>query len=251
MTYATATFAGLLVGAVLCGPVAADDAPATLPSYEAQRQAFERERAKDTDGPSLTEADRAVMNEAQRDLARRMPSPGLETGERAPDFTLPNAFGQPVHLYERLAQGPVVLTFYRGAWCPYCNLELHTLRQSLPAFRRHGAQLIAVTPQQPDKSREQIRKDGYPFEILSDLDSEVMRDYRLYFQVSPPLVELYKKRFGLDLAEYNGKDRYVLPVPGTFVIDRDGIVRAAHANVDYRQRMEPAAIVDALKRLDR
>jgi peroxiredoxin len=197
----------------------------------------------------LSEQDLAVMQRSTDELAEQMPDPGLKVGERAPDFTLPNAFGKPVSLSAQLARGPVVLSFYRGAWCPYCNLELKALHGALPHFERLGATLIAVTPQQPDKSLEQVKKDNYPFEILSDLDSTVMRDYRLYFTVPDELSNLYRDRFGLDLAVYNGPGRYELPVPGTFVIDTSGIVRAAFADTDYKRRMEPADIIAALQAL--
>ncbi len=197
----------------------------------------------------LSAEDRVVMQRSATELAERLPDPGLKVGEHAPDFTLPNAFGKPVSLSKQLAKGPVVLTFYRGAWCPYCNLELNALRGALHRLERLGARLVAVTPQQPDKSLEQVKKDGYMFEILSDLDSAVMRDYRLYFAVPRELSDLYRDRFGLDLAAYNGPGRYELPVPGTFVIDRHGVVRAAFADTDYKRRMEPADIIDALSTL--
>jgi peroxiredoxin len=220
-----------------------------VPSYQQSLEAFQAERAKATDGPKLSAEDRAVMSTATAELAEAMPEPGLKVGERAPEFTLPNAFGEKVSLYDQLADGPVVLSFYRGAWCPYCNLELKTLRDALPHFEALGAGLITVTPQQPDRSLGQVKADGYPFEILSDLDSKVMKAYRLYFEVPPELSDVYIRNFGLDLAAYNGPGRYVLPVPGTFVIDREGIVRAAFADVDYRQRMEPAAIITALEEM--
>jgi peroxiredoxin len=197
----------------------------------------------------LSAENRAVMQRSAAELAEQLPDPGLKVGERAPDFTLPNAFGKPVSLSRQLAKGPVVLTFYRGAWCPYCNLELKALRGALPHMERLGARLVAVTLQQPDKALEQVKKDGYTFEILSDLDSAVMRDYRLHFVVPKALSDLYRDRFGLDLATYNGPGRYELPVPGTFVIDRHGIVRAAFADTDYKRRMEPADIIDTLSAL--
>lgn len=190
------------------------------------------------------------MSQAVENLARDMPEPGLAAGAKAPDFTLPNAYGKPIRLYDQLKQGPVVLVFYRGAWCPYCNLQLHALQASLPHFERYGARVLAVTPQKPDKSLEQIEKDQYPFEILSDVDSSVMKAYRLYYSVSAELVDVYRRNFGLDLAAYNGKGRYVLPAPGTFIIDTAGYVRAASASVDYKERMEPQAIVAALEAID-
>ena len=180
-------------------------------------------------------------------LTAQLPEPGLKVGDRAPDFTLGNARGEKVRLSDLLKRGPVILTFYRGAWCPYCNLQLKQLRESLPHFQRHGAQLVAVTPQLPDKSLEQVQKDGYPFEILSDLDSQVMRAYNLYFEISPELSDVYKRNFELDLASYNGEGRYVLPVPGTFIIDTRGIIRGAFADTDYRKRMEPADILNVIE----
>jgi len=223
---------------------ASEDQP-PVPSYADALAAYE---ASSKPG-IMSEADRGVMQRSADELAEFLPDPGLKVGERAPDFTLPNAYGKPVSLSAQLAKGPVVLSFYRGAWCPYCNLELKALHGALPHFERLGARLIAVTPQQPDKSLEQVKKDNYPFEILSDLDGTVMRDYRLYFTVPDELNNLYQDRFGLDLAAYNGPGRYELPVPGTFVIDASGIVRAAFADIDYKLRMEPADIIATLQTL--
>lgn len=196
----------------------------------------------------ISAADRAAMKDAQRRLTKRLPDPGLNVGERAPDFSIPNAYGKQVNLYSLLEEGPVVLTFYRGAWCPYCNLELKALHDALPEIEKQGAQLVAVTPQQPDKSLKQLTEDGYPFEILSDLDDTVMKDYKLYFEVSDELDAVYRK-MGLNLEEFNGQGRRGLPVPGTFVIGQNGVIRAAFADVDYTKRMEPAGVVSALKAL--
>jgi len=226
----------------------ADDLSEPIPSYQQALEAYRAGRDK-AGGPALSAEDRRVMERAAKALASAMPDPGLRVGERAPEFVLPNAFGEPVRLSGLLSVGPVVLTFYRGAWCPYCNLQLRGLQQTLPFIEQQGAQLVAITPQKPDKSLGQVEKDGYSFEILSDLDDRVMKAYRLYFEVPPDLSEVYKHRLSLDLAEYNGEGRYVLPVPATFVIDRDGVVRAAFADVDYRQRVEPAAVVAALQTL--
>lgn len=197
--------------------------------------------------PALSEADREVMQRASQQIAAMLPDPGLKVGDRAPEFALPNAQGQTVLLTDLLRKGPVILTFYRGAWCPDCNLQLKQLHESLPQFQQYGSQLVAVTPQRPDKSLEQINKAGYPFEILSDLDNEVMRDYKLFYEVPSPLSDVYKRNFGVDLAEYNGPGRYVLPLPGTYVIDTRGIIRAAFADTDHRKRIEPAAILETLK----
>jgi len=221
---------------------------AELPDLSDRIEAFQQEQAE-AGGGNLTRADRQALKEAMDQIRRSLPDPGLQVGSRAPDFTLPNAFGDPVSLTDQLAKGPVVLTFYRGAWCPYCNLELRALKESLPAFREQGARVLAVSPQKPGQSLEQVREDDFPFEILSDLDNRVMRAYDLFFRVPEGMVRVYREELGLDLADYNGDGRYVLPVPATFVIDREGVIRAAFAKVDYKQRMEPAAILKALRNL--
>ncbi len=217
-----------------------------IPSYQESLNQY-LEKSKSVKSP-FSEADMAIMNKAGESLAVSMPSPGIKVGEKAPDFKLSNALGKTVSLKDELKKGPVVLVFYRGAWCPFCNMHLHALQQSLPQFKKYGAQLITVTPQTPDKSAAQIKKDGYPFEVLSDLDSKVMQDYKLYFELPDDLVAVYKKH-QLDIEDFNGAGRNVLPVPGSFVIDRKGFVRAMQAETDYKARMEPATIIDALKNI--
>jgi peroxiredoxin len=234
------------LGMLMFGCAGADNAP-LVPNYQDALAQFQAESKNAKDAPKLTEQDRRIMQDAGAQLAAAMPEPGLKVGARAPDFSLKDAQGNVVTLSEALKQGPVILAFYRGAWCPYCNLQLKLLSETLPQFMHYGAQLIAVTPQLPDKSLKQVNKAGYPFAILSDLDSQVMRDYNLYFEVPPELSEVYKHAFGLDLADYNGAGRYVLPVPGTFVIDSRGIIRGAFAKTDYTQRMEPSVILEILK----
>lgn len=224
------------------GMAAADELPSYKQSLDQQMAESKKEKSP------FSSSDMAVMEKAGKDLASSMPDPGIKVGEKAPDFVLNNALGQPVSLKDKLKEGPVVLVFYRGAWCPFCNMHLHVLQQSLPEFKKYGAQLITITPQTPDKSVEQLKKKGYPFEVLSDLDSSVMKAYRLYFELPADLVDVYKKH-GLDIEAFNGQGRNVLPVPGSFVIDTNGIVQAMQADTDYKKRMEPSAIIDALKSL--
>ncbi|HUT41396.1 MAG TPA: peroxiredoxin-like family protein [Gammaproteobacteria bacterium] len=217
-------------------------------SYRETRDAWLAEKAAKEAQAPFSESEQEVMQRAAQDLARSLPDPGIKPGEQAPDFTLSNAYGKPVRLADRLREGPVVLVFYRGAWCPFCNLYLRTLYEQLTAIEAHGAQLLLVTPQQPDRSRKQMEEGRYRFEVLSDLDGAVMKAYRLYFELDPELVRIYTAH-GLVVEDFNGPGRNVLPVPGTFVIDRDGIVRAMHADTDYKERMEPADILRALDAL--
>ena len=220
-----------------------------MPSYEADREAMWAEReGKKSGGVELSEKEKSDMKAFNEWLAKNMPAPGLKVGEKAPDFTLQDANGTSVRLYDQLRTGPVILVFYRGSWCPYCNLHLSVLKKAKSQFDKFGARIIAVTPQKPDSSLKQIQKDGFQFPVLSDMDSQVMKSYRLYFEMNEEMVAIYKK-FGVDLEDYNGKGRTMLPIPGSFVIDQEGKVVAMQAQTDYKARMEPKDIMLALEEI--
>ena len=127
---------------------------------------------------------------------------------------------------------------------------MNVLQRSLKHFKEYDATLITVTPQKPDKSKEQLEKAEYTFEILSDLDDSVTKSYRLYFEVPLELHELYMNRFGFDITDYNGKDRLGLPIPGTFVISQDGVIRVSFAKTDYKKRMDSRDIIEALRMME-
>lgn len=222
---------------------------AALPNYTEGVKELEKGMSASKEAPKVSEQDMAVMTKAAAEQAAQMPNPGLKVGAKAPDFSLKNPQGKTIKLSTMLKNGPVILTFYRGAWCPYCNLQLHQLKQALPQFKQYGATVVAITPQMPDKSVGQFKQDGFPFEVLSDLDYKVIKAYNLLWEVSPELDATYKRAFGLDVASFNGAGRLGLPIPGTFVIDPAGIVRAAFADSDYKKRMEPADILAALQKL--
>lgn len=240
------TFTMLAAAAVWLAPASFAHAEQEVPNLGERIQKYEELTPLEE---SLTEAELKVLEYGMQLIEEKLENPGLEVGTKAPDFTLPNAYGKDVHLYDVLKEGPVVLTFYRGSWCPYCNLELYALQQSLPAFKEQGARLLAVTPQKTEFSLKQVEDKKFDFELLSDLDSSVMKSYNLYYEIPEDLNKLFLDRIELDVAYYNGDGRYVLPVPGTFVINKDGMVTAAFADVDYSKRMEPADIVEALSKL--
>jgi len=173
-------------------------------------------------------------------------APGLAIGDQAPEFSLPDPLGRPVSLGQLLPRGPVVVTFYRGAWCPYCNLQLHALQQALPAFRELGASLVAISPQAPDHSLSMTEKHQLEFPVLSDLDQAVIRAYKVQFTLSGDLEDLQVNVFHNDPAGQNADGSRSLPVPATFVIDREGIVRAAFVSADWRVRAEPADVLAAV-----
>ena len=174
---------------------------------------------------------------------------GLAVGDVAPDFTLTDAVGNQVVLADLLTNGPVVVTFYRGEWCPYCNLQLRALQEALPEITSTGATLVAISPQAPDHALTMTEKNDLAFPVLSDLDQEVSESYRVRFDVTGELEDIQVNVFKSDPAQQNADGRRSLPVPSTFIIDRDGTVRFAAVNADWRVRVEPADVIAALKSL--
>ena len=172
-----------------------------------------------------------------------------QVGDAAPDFTLANATGEEVTLSESLKKGPVVLTWYRGGWCPYCNITLAAMQKALSAIQKEGATLLALTPELPDKSLTTQEKNGLEFEVLTDLNHEVAKQYQILFNLTPEVEVLYGKFF--DLADYNGAKAGTdtLPLAATYIIGQDGIIRWAFLHHDYHMRAEPSDIVAFLKEL--
>lgn len=171
-----------------------------------------------------------------------------QVGERAPDFKLPSTSGRELTLAELLAKGPVVLSFYRGGWCPYCNLEFKALHKHLPRIRELGAELVAVAPESSQHAAQTHANNALDFDLLSDLGNRVTREYGLLMSVPERMRPLYEQ-WGLDVPAHNGDDSYELPVPATYLINSAGEIVAAFVERDYTQRMEPADIVALLESL--
>jgi peroxiredoxin len=189
---------------------------------------------------------RADMELATSGIAQR----ALKAGDGAPDFSLPDARGGHVRLKGLLATGPVVLSFYRGGWCPYCSLELRALQHALPQITRLGATLVAVSPETPDESLSTAEKNALAFPVLSDAGSVTAKSFGIAYDLAEELRPIYT-RFGHALPDKNGDESWVLPIPATYVIDTDGIIALAYVDVDYRNRLEPAEILSALQSLSK
>ncbi|WP_299781480.1 peroxiredoxin-like family protein [uncultured Formosa sp.] len=168
-------------------------------------------------------------------------------GDIAPDFKLKNALNKDVTLHEYLKKGPIVLTWYRGGWCPYCNLTLQRLQQELSNFQAEGANLLALTPELPDKSMNTTEKHELKFEVLSDVGNEVGKTYGIIYKLTDDVANHYQNNF--DLHGFNGDESNELPLAATYVINQDGKITYEFLEVDYRKRAEPADIVNALKAL--
>ncbi|GEL01044.1 peroxiredoxin-like family protein [Swaminathania salitolerans] len=171
----------------------------------------------------------------------------LKAGDKAPAFTLNDPDGNPVSSADLLARGPLVVSFYRGVWCPYCNMELQALEAALPSFRDLGAELVAISPQTAANSRKSVRQNDLDFPILSDTHNDVAAQFGLRFTMPDYLIELYRNLKN-DLPGFNGDDSWTLPMPGRFVIGQDGVILYAEVNPDYTRRPEPADMLPALRR---
>ena len=206
---------------------------------QATRAGF-AERAPDAIKTLYEDGIEAVVQAGVVDNARAM-------GDQAPDFTLTNQSGEQVSLASQLESGPVVLMWYRGGWCPYCNLTLRAYQQRLDEFTAQGATLVALTPELPDRSLSTAEKEGLGFQVLSDVGNAVAREYGVVFELTDGVKANYEQAFGL--SAYNGDDSGKLPLAATYVIGRDGVIRWAFLDADYRNRAEPADVLEALQRL--
>jgi peroxiredoxin len=170
----------------------------------------------------------------------------LKAGDTAPSFVLKDASGETVSSCELLSHSPLIVSFYRGVWCPYCNMELQALQQALPAFREVGAQLVAISPQNAVNSRKSLRTNRLDFPILSDPGNATAAAFGLRFALPDYLIELYKSLKN-DLPAFNGDASWTLPMPGRFVIGQDGIIHYAEVNPDYTRRPDPSDLLPALR----
>jgi peroxiredoxin len=177
-------------------------------------------------------------------IARTM----LKVGDQAPSIVLKNARGATVDVGAQIEKGPVIVTFYRGGWCPYCNLELKAFQDILPEIEAAGASLVAISPEKPDATLSTAEKNGLRFEVLSDVGQKVGRAFGLVYEFTEALRGAYEG-FGLDIPTRNGTPGdWSLPVSATYAIDRSGTIIFAHTDVDYRDRVEPRQVLEALTR---
>jgi peroxiredoxin len=171
-----------------------------------------------------------------------------KAGDKAPEFALKDPDGKIVSLASLLANGPLVVSFYRGVWCPYCNLELQALQAALAEIAARGASVVAISPQSAPNSRKSQRDNKLTFPILSDEKSRIAAAFGLRFSLPDYLVELYKG-FKNDLPAFNDDPAWVLPMPARYVIGGDGVIAYAEVNPDYTQRPDPSELLPVLNKL--
>jgi len=213
-------------------------------TLQQQIEAFQAQLAKQLSPSMLAEIGENIAALIQTGIAQQ----SVMAGEQAPDFTLPDVFGNEVTLSELLKQGPVVVTFYRGEWCPFCNLQLRAFQRILPQIQSLGATLVAISPQTPDHSLSTVEKKALTFTVLSDVGNKVARAYRTVFTLEESIRPLYTS-IGFDLPTFNGDASWELPMPATFLVAQDGMVRLVFVAEDYTRRLEPADLLDGLRTL--
>jgi peroxiredoxin len=194
--------------------------------------------------PSVIE----TMHRATAELiASRLASRAKKAGDVAPSFSLRDGEGNVVSLEELLKKGPVIVSFYRGVWCPYCNMELQALEAAKPLFDKYGASLVAISPQTAPNSRKSVRQNKLSFPILSDVKGKVGAAFGLRFELPDYLVELYKSLKN-DLPAFNDDPSWTLPMPARYVIGQDGTILYSEVNPDYTHRPEPEDMIPVLQR---
>ena len=213
-------------------------------TLQQQIEVFLAQTAEQLPPELMTSFYKSIETLVQTDIAKQ----SLKVGAKAPDFTLPDVFGKQVTLSELLQHGPVVVTFYRGEWCPFCNLMLHAYQNILPQIQALGASLVAISPQTPDHSLSTLEKKELTFTVLSDIGNTVARRYKLVFALQEQFRALYTS-IGSDVPMFDGDSSWELPMPGTFIIDQESIIRLAFVHEDHTRRLEPAALLDGLRAL--
>lgn len=174
----------------------------------------------------------------------------LKVGDVAPEFTLPDPDGKMVSSKVLLEYGPLVVTFYRGAWCPFCNFDLSALEEARPDIEARGATLVAISQQTAPNSRKSQRQNGLGFPILGDHGGEIAAQFGVRWTLPGYLREV-QTALGADLTQFNGEDSWTLPMPARYVIAQDGTIAYAEVNADYTRRPEPSAIFPVLEQLAR
>ncbi len=194
-----------------------------------------------------SETTHKIMNKGIQVLRdTKLVSKALKAGDQIPEINLPNAANKIISVQELLLDKKVVLSFYRGGWCPYCNLELKALQQALPEFEKHGATLVAISPETPDNSLTTSEKNNLSFEVLSDTNNTIAKAFNLVFTLPKDLIKVYEG-FGIDLDISNGNTNQELPISATYIIDQNGDIIYDFIKEDYKERADPKEIISLLK----
>lgn len=189
-----------------------------------------------------------LQRATQRLIDNNIVGDAVGVGEAFPSFSLPSAGGAAIDSESLLASGPLVVSFYRGGWCPYCNLELRSLQSMLADIRGLHAELVAVSPQLPEETLATATRADLGFPLLTDTGNSLAAHLGLTFQLPEGVADIYRS-MGVDLVRINGSTSWTLPMPATYIVNSNGVIVDAFINPDYRVRREPADIIEVLKGL--
>ncbi len=190
----------------------------------------------------------AIMHQATKDLETSGIREGiLKIGDKAPEFSLPNQEGKIISSKELLQSGDLIITFYRGVWCPYCNLDLGNLKRYKSPFEAQNATMLSISPQLEKHNKQIVERQRLNFDLLSDSENRIAAQFGLRWTMRDPLKSLYKDTFKISLPDYNGDDSWTLPIPARFIIGIDGIIKYAEYSIDYTKRPNPDVLVEALE----
>ncbi|BAP33300.1 alkyl hydroperoxide reductase [Chryseobacterium sp. StRB126] len=176
---------------------------------------------------------------------KRIEENSIQIGDQMPEFSLPNALGKIINSEDILKNGKMILAFYRGSWCPYCNLELKFLQDNLSRIKDKGATLMAVSPQRPDYSLSMTEKNNLEFEVLTDVDNNFAEKLGIAFQLQDFVLSYYKN-LGIHLSDFNKNNDNTLPVPVVFVVDKNNVITYKFLDVNYMNRVDVEELIQAL-----
>lgn len=195
-----------------------------------------------------SEEGKALRLRAIAEVAASGQAPGLAVGEQIPSFSLPDPFGHTVSSDELLERGPLVVSFYRGDWCPYCNLELRALEEASPTIAKLGGSIVAISGQRPDAAAGLTDRHALSFPVLSDVDQVAIRAFKLRYDIPAELRTMFEAR-GSDMSQRNADGSWTLPISATYVTDRTGTIVLGHCDPEWRVRLDPEEIIGVLEGL--
>lgn len=194
---------------------------------------------------SLAVANVGIAAEESEKTAEQAAETALKVGDKAIDGELVDSEGMKVKLSDLWQEGPLVVIWYRGGWCPICQKHLSGIQKVLPAIKAAGGQVVAITPELPEKAQQTAEKSGLEFTVLTDKGNELGKNYGVVFKLDPDTAQKYQQWFSLE--EYNGDASMQLPVPVAYIINQQGEITFAFVNANYSERVRPTDVVQALE----
>jgi len=176
-------------------------------------------------------------------------TPGLSVGDQAPDFETKNFKGETFKLSDYYSKGPVLIIFYRGGWCMYCNRQLQSYQQSLDEFEKRGIRIVALSVDKVDNAAKTVEEKELGFEVVSNTNADILEQYGLTYKVPDDLAKMYEEKYSIDLEAASGQTHHVIAIPATYVVDQSGQIIFAYANEDYKVRKSPEEILEFLDNL--